>query len=72
MPGVNSLTLEYFDGENWTTTWDSTQEDNTVPAAVRMTLQLDRTAADGSPHTYQTVRTFTLPCSTVAQDNTLQ
>ena len=37
---VLGLTFQYFDGTNWWPNWDSTQQGNTLPTAVQVTLQL--------------------------------
>jgi general secretion pathway protein J len=71
--GIGGFNLRYFDGTNWTDTWDSTAEDNTLPAAVEITLTLDRPAGplqnhDGSK-CFQFVRVVQLPCSTAAFDS---
>jgi prepilin-type N-terminal cleavage/methylation domain-containing protein len=67
--GVTGLTLQYFDGTDWNTSWDSTQQDNTIPAAVQMTINLQRGQANGQPRTLSFTRVFTLSCSTAAQDS---
>jgi len=38
--GVRSLMLRYFDGTSWNEEWDSSQENNVLPLAVEMTLDL--------------------------------
>jgi hypothetical protein len=65
---VASFTLQYFDGTNWDPTWDSTQEDNTIPAAVQATLVINQTNANGkvTPMTY--TRTVYLSASTASID----
>jgi type II secretion system protein J len=45
MSGVNNLELEYYDGNTWQTTWDSTTttlttSSNTLPKAVKIELTL--------------------------------
>jgi type II secretion system protein J len=65
--GVSSFSLQYYDGSNWNLTWDSTAEDNTVPVAVQVTLELDPPANSKSPP-QQFVRIFPLPCSTAGTD----
>jgi prepilin-type N-terminal cleavage/methylation domain-containing protein len=35
---VKSLTIEYWDGSDWTDTWDSTAQENANPSAIRMSL----------------------------------
>lgn len=37
--GLVGMNLRYFDGYSWLDSWDSTQSDNVVPAAVEVTLQ---------------------------------
>jgi len=65
---VASFTLQYFDGTNWDPTWDSTQEDNTIPAAVQAILVINQTNANGkvTPVTY--TRTVYLSASTASID----
>jgi hypothetical protein len=67
--GVTGLTLQYFDGTEWNTTWDSTVEDNTLPAAVQITLNLLRPTATDPRHTLNYTRVFLLSSSTAAQDS---
>ena len=67
--GVGGFAVRYYNGDTWADTWDSTQEDNTIPAAVEVTLTLTRTAPDGTSRSYKYVRVFPLPCSTAAQDS---
>jgi type II secretion system protein J len=71
--GIDGFNLRYFDGTAWTDTWDSTAEDNTLPAAVEVTLTLDR---DNGPSQnvdgkscFKFVRVLQLPCSTAAFDS---
>lgn len=74
--GVSSFTLEYsYDGTNFgqppltAGTWDATQEDNTVPAAVRVTLGLEETQPNGKVQTMSFTRVVFLPCSTADLDS---
>jgi hypothetical protein len=69
--GVVSFTMQYFDGSNWNDYWDSTQmQPNELPAAVRVTIVLDRTPPGEPPGTKQLTftRIFQIPTSTAAQD----
>jgi prepilin-type N-terminal cleavage/methylation domain-containing protein len=73
--GVSSFALEYsYDGTNFSPahltagTWDATQEDNTVPAAVRVTLGLEETQPNGKVQTSSFTRVVFLPCSTADLD----
>jgi type II secretion system protein J len=67
---VNSLTIQYYDGSEWLTTWDSTAEDNTIPTAVQVTLNLDHAdaLAPGGMTTYSYTRIYPVPCSTAVFD----
>lgn len=40
LSGVQSMELEFYDGETWTTTWDSTTAETVVPKAVRVRLTM--------------------------------
>jgi prepilin-type N-terminal cleavage/methylation domain-containing protein len=68
---VAGLTLQYFDGTDWNPTWDSTAEDNTLPAAVQITLNLASPTATDPKHTANYTRVFVLSSSTAAQDTTV-
>lgn len=39
LPGVESMEVSFYDGQNWTDTWEVTETDNTVPKAVRVRIQ---------------------------------
>lgn len=45
--GVRSFELRYFDGLNWTDAWDSTAQDNIMPRAVEVTIELNSPAVGG-------------------------
>jgi hypothetical protein len=56
---VGQFMLEYFDGTDWVNTWDSSQYDNTLPSAVRMTLELERPAGlSGQNQVLRFIRIF--------------
>ncbi|MDP9175031.1 MAG: prepilin-type N-terminal cleavage/methylation domain-containing protein [Planctomycetota bacterium] len=69
--GVNSFKVLYFDGTNWTETWDSTQENSTAPAAVQIILELSRAVPSHDPRITRYTRIFNIACSTAAQDSTV-
>jgi type II secretory pathway pseudopilin PulG len=73
--GVGGFSLRYFDGTTWDTTWDFTAEDYTLPAAVEVTLTLDRPDPTPSdPNHVKSipyVRVIPLGCSTAAFDSTV-
>jgi type II secretion system protein J len=62
--GVSSFSMEYFDGTEWQTTWDSTQQNNTLPTAVMVVLALDRPAGAPDAKTLRFTRVFPMSCST--------
>lgn len=75
--GVSSFSVEYSaDGTNFNPTslgpdtWDSSQaqEDNTIPAAVKVTLELEETLPSGKAATNSYTRIIMLPCSTASLD----
>lgn len=68
---VDSFTVQYFDGSNWDPTWDSTQEDNTLPAAVQFTLGIDQKLPNGKTTTTTFTRIVPLACSMAALDSTV-
>ena len=67
--GVRSLAIEYYDGTDWTDTWDSTQQTSSmgsqqaqlIPVALRVTLVLEPLTANGVP--IQLERSIALPCN---------
>ena len=73
--GVAGFNLRYWNGATWADTWDSTQENNTLPAAVEVTLSLRRdngpVAMPDGTRAYRFVRIVPMPCSTAAQDSTV-
>ncbi len=67
--GVSSFTLEFYDGTQWLPSWDSVQENNALPAAVRVTLELDRSGFRGTQRVLTYTRIFQIACSTAASDS---
>ena len=64
--GVRSFDLRYFDGMDWQNTWDSGVQDNALPLAVEVTLELLRQdgteTGDGG---YWILRVLQVPCSSL-------
>jgi type II secretory pathway pseudopilin PulG len=74
---VLALNFQYFDGTNWWPNWDSTQQENTLPTAVQVTLQLQPpvvgTPKPNSPPTpYVIVRIFQPPCGPTPVGNPIE
>ncbi|HEY8666266.1 MAG TPA: GspJ family type II secretion system protein, partial [Tepidisphaeraceae bacterium] len=40
--GIGAFNVRYYDGAGWVDTWDSSAENNALPAAVEVTIELDR------------------------------
>jgi len=55
---VGGFNLRYYDGTEWVDSWDSTQEEDTPPVAVEVTLELDRPDATQGTRTFRFVRVF--------------
>ena len=70
---VRTFTVRYFDGYDWQDTWDSTQNNNVLPMAVSVTLELDDPAAanpaQAAPRSL--TRVFPLSCGKLADDATI-
>ncbi len=66
--GVAGFNLRYYDGMQWQDSWDSSQQDNALPLAVEVTLDLDRAAPldPSEPPTHRYVRVFPIACSSLA------
>jgi type II secretion system protein J len=67
---VHGFAVQYFDGQQWQTDWDSTQNGDVLPFAVRVTLTLvdpsGATQQDGQPVTRQISRTVQIPLGKVS------
>jgi prepilin-type N-terminal cleavage/methylation domain-containing protein len=57
--GIHSFSVQYYDGATWTPDWDSTQQDNNLPIAVEVTLELD---SPDKTSVSRLTRTIMLPC----------
>jgi len=65
---VQSFALSYYDGANWTDTWDSTQQNNTLPVAVEMVITY---SSPGNPDdVHQIDHQIALSCGVVATGGT--
>jgi general secretion pathway protein J len=66
--GVRSFDLRYHNGLEWQDNWDSGVEDNSLPPAVEVTLQLvgeHGRATDEQEGGYWVSRVFRISCSTI-------
>jgi type II secretion system protein J len=67
---VRSLNLQYYDGSDWVDDWESSENDNALPEAVKITIVLENTddsSADNNDDNEEDLYTYTetivLPCS---------
>jgi prepilin-type N-terminal cleavage/methylation domain-containing protein len=65
---VSSFNVRYYDGTSWQDSWDSTQQNNELPAAVEVTLELEPLNGDLNSPPLRFIRMFPIPISTVAND----
>jgi prepilin-type N-terminal cleavage/methylation domain-containing protein len=65
---VTMFTLTYYDGEQWQTSWDSTQYNNSLPAAVEVTIEFHPPGASDPRQVVHQRRVFALSCT--AQETT--
>jgi type II secretion system protein J len=64
--GVHSLNLRYFDGTEWLDGWDAGMQDNQLPLAVEVTLELmPEYATSTDERGYWSSRVFRVPCSSL-------
>lgn len=71
--GVYAFGLRYFDGTDWQDNWDSSTQDNVLPSAVEVTLQLQHDEpSETDEGGYGTLRVFLVPCSSVTAGATIE
>ena len=70
--GVIGFNLRYYDGSSWLDNWDSTQQSGELPAAVEVTIGLQRPDPAGTMRTLRYARVFALPCSALVTDQIQQ
>lgn len=68
--GVLAFNLRYFNGSEWLDNWDSTTEDNTLPCAIEVTLQLDEGRTERNGGGLRATRVFLVPCGVRESDAT--
>jgi hypothetical protein len=39
LPGIESMDVSFYDGDSWKDSWEVTEDDKTVPQAIRVRLQ---------------------------------
>lgn len=69
--GVAAFNARYYDGTQWLEYWDPTQANMPkLPAAVEVTLELERPDANNQMHRLRFIRVFPVSCSTAVIDAT--
>lgn len=61
--GVQSLIFEYYDGSDWTDTWNSDDQGYLLPLAVRVTLTIAIDDPRNPGQTYQMTRLIPISCA---------
>ena len=56
------MTLRYYDGTQWLDAWDSAANNNALPVAVEVTLQVASPSASASAPPTKIVRVYSIPC----------
>jgi len=69
--GVYAFSCQYYDGQDWWPSWDSTETNNELPIAVQVTLSFLRPVADNQDRVVTFMRVFTLPCSGTMFDSSI-
>ena len=62
VPDVSNLAFEFFDGSTWADAWDSTQNEDLLPLAVRVTLAIRSVDSAGVARDYTMSRTIPIAC----------
>ena len=65
--GVRGFILRYFDGSTWQNNWDSVAQNNTLPKAVEVTIELNDLTGTGVSRMSRIVM---IPCSPASSAST--
>lgn len=68
---IVSFNVEYFDGFNWWDEWDSVLQNNALPKAVGINLEIKREEKNeqGEYENYQLSYAFVIPCSNISSSD---
>jgi len=69
--GVYAFSCQYYDGQDWWSSWDSTENNNDLPIAVQVTLSFLRPVTGNENRVITFTRIFTLPCSAAMFDSSV-
>lgn len=59
---ISGFGVQYYDGATWTDTWDSTAQNNALPLAAELTVEIKAPTVDDPQHVYRMIRMVSLPC----------
>ena len=66
---VSRLNIRYFDGSDWLDVWDSTTQNNLLPLAVEVAMEVKLQDESGNKTMVRTARrVFLLPCGSTASE----
>jgi type II secretion system protein J len=68
--GVFAFNLRYYNGTEWLDSWDSTVEDNTLPYAIEVVLQLEEGRQELNGGGHRITRVILVPCGVMPTDAT--
>jgi type II secretion system protein J len=61
--GVRAFSVRYYDGYGWAEEWDSTLQDDALPQAVELTIELDQPRPNDPEKRYRVTQVIPLPCA---------
>lgn len=63
--GIKAMNFRYFDGYDWLDEWNSTEHDDTLPAAVEVSIVLEDKDGnnESEENSFVLTQAFVLPCS---------
>ena len=59
---ISGFGVQYYDGASWTDTWDSTTQNNALPLAAEITVEIKAPTALDPQHVYRMIRMVSFPC----------
>jgi prepilin-type N-terminal cleavage/methylation domain-containing protein len=65
---IRGFAVRYFDGSQWLTAWDSTEMEDTLPFAVEVTIELDRSNPMAGERPYRMTRVIPISCGVYPEE----